>query len=337
MIKWIKKLFARSMENPNVPLSAPWFGPPTLSGVNVDEHTALHYSTVWACINRLSSDIASLKFCVYENLESGGKAPAKKHPVQRLIHHSPDGIRPAFKFWQTAASHVLRWGNAFCEIERNNGGEAYKLHLLPSDCVVPRLEFDRLYYQVIGHGTQTGRVIQPWNMLHFAGLGYDGIIGYSPIAMARESIGLGLSADLTMASYFGLSSKPGGVLQHPGKLTEQAAKTVREQWEILTSGPMNAGRPAILQEGMTWNPFSLPAPDQAFMASRQWQPEEICRWYLMPPTKAGIYDHATYSNLEQSNLDYLSTVIPRANSFTVEMNHKLFEGDERYFVRPNYH
>jgi HK97 family phage portal protein len=339
MIQYLRKLFSRrSLENPNVPLSSPWLGSPTLAGVTVNEETALRYSTVWACVLRLSSDIASLKFSVCEHLSEGGRVEAPNHPIHRLIHRSPDGIRPAYKFWQTAASHVLRWGNAYVEIEFSNSGEPLRLNLLPPQCVTPRVDRDPISYEV-RIPQQPSRVLPAFKILHFAGMGYDGIQGYSPITMARESIGLGLSADLTMASYFGLSSKPSGTLQHPGKLSEQAAKQLRENWEILTSGPTNAGRPAVLQEGMTWNPLSLPAPDQAFLQSRQWQPEEICRWYLMPPPKAGIYDHATFSNLEQANLDYLSTIIPWANSFTGEMNHKLFQGADadRFYVRPNYH
>ena len=327
----------RSLENPSTPLNAPWTGPPTLAGVVVTETTAMTYATVFACVNRIASDLASLKFGAYERLKGGGKRPATYLPVDKLIRHSPDGIRPAYKFWQTAAGHLLRWGNAYIELKRNKAtGAVQSMHLLPPDKVMVRLDEDNLIYELTG--CRDNYRLLPIDVLHFAGLGYDGIMGYSPIRMAQTSIGIGLSADITMASYFGNSAKPGGWLGHQGKITSQAKSTLREEWEILTAGPTNAGRTAILQEGITWNPLSLPAPDQDFLASRNWQPEEICRWFLMPPTKVQIYDHATYSNLEQSDLDYQSTLIPWANSIIGEMQLKLFRGADadRYFIKPHY-
>lgn len=320
-------------------MNGPWLGPQTLAGVSVNEHSAMSYLAVWCCVNRISTDVASLRFQTYEHLPQGGKAAAKQHPTYNVIHHSPDGIRSSHSYWQAKLSMALRWGNSFSVIDWSNGGDVLALHLLPSDRMQPVMRAGRLIYDFLGCEGFPAKPYRPYEILHIRGMSADGILGYSPIAVARQNIGIGLSADLTTASYLGLSSKPSGVLQHPGKLSQQAKNELREEWDLLTGGPTNAGRVPVLQEGMAFNPFSLPAPDQNFIATRKLEMENICRLFSCPPTKAGIYDHATFSNLEQSDLDYVQMAVkPWADAVCSECNLKLFHGDERgrLFIRPNY-
>ena len=128
-MKWLTNLFKskRSLENPNVPLNSPWFGPPTLAGVPVDPHNALHYSAFWCGVRAISADLASLKLQPYQQT-SNGKKPAKQHLVTNYVHHTPNGIRPACQFWCSMFQHGISWGNGYAEIERNNRGEGF-LHL----------------------------------------------------------------------------------------------------------------------------------------------------------------------------------------------------------------
>jgi len=342
MFSWFKqKLFSKrsSIENPNIPLNTPFFGQPTAAGVNVDEFSALHMPAFWACVRRISSDFASLRPQVFEHLPEGGKRPATHHRAYDLIYHSPDGERPAFSFWQAAVSHVLTWGNAFIEIKRDNAAEPVALQLLPPSKVQPDYVNDiaawkmygirrkKIVYHWLGEDSRT---IQPFNMIAPHGLSYDGLVGYSVVAMARDNIGLGLASALSMSAWYGNGNNPGGALKVPQNLTEQAKKNLREQLNMVHGGPLNQGRMMLLPPGLEWQPLTLPPPDEAFLKSRTFEVQEICRFFGMSPPLIGDLSNGTYSNVEQGILDYQNLVLRNlSDQILSEVNLKLFTDYER--------
>lgn len=334
-----KRAAKRSLENPQTPLAMPWYGPPSLAGIYVSETTALTYSAFWAAVGILSVDVANLKLQpMQHNADDGGCSPAKDHWSYGLVYHTPDGLRPAIRFWASILQAALITGNGYAEIIRKpNGWEGQALRLLPADKVTPRVEFEPHYYDV--QDAYGPRKIRPWNMIHIANpMSGDAIVGRSIIATARESIGLGLGADVSMAAWYGNAARPGGVYKLPPNLGEQAIKNTREYLDAMHAGPVNNGNPGLLPPGVEFSPSVLPAPDEAYLNSRVFQIQEIARWFHMPPTKLGDYSNSTYG-LEQLEKSYWkSAVQPWANCVCAELHLKLFQPVERekYFVRANY-
>jgi len=330
----------RSLENPATPLNTPWYGPPTLSGIAINEWTADTYSAFWCAVRTISVDAASLKYQPVKDGEQGGVVPATDHWSYRLVTHSPDGERPAHRFWATLFQHGLTWGNGYAYIRRKKSSEGYKLELLPPNQVIPRTDSTTFYYQYVGEGDIPKRIM-PFNMIHLANpMSFDGRVGKSIVQTARESIGLGLGADLSMAAWYGNAVRPGGHYKIQPGLPEKAQANLREYVDALHAGPLNNGRPGIHPPGLEWMPDTLPAPDDAYLRSREFQIQEMARWFNVPPTTLGDYSRSTHSNLEQARMDYVSTgVKPWADGLIGELNLKLFTALEElnHSVRANYH
>jgi HK97 family phage portal protein len=341
MPNWFTKLFRRnrrSLENPQNPLSMPWYGPPSLAGIYVSEQTALTYSAFWSAVRTISVDVASLKIQPMQHTDLGGCEPATDHWSYPLVHQSPDGLRPAIRFWASILQHGLTHGNGYAEIVRApDGWRGKKLFLLPPEKVTPRYDGDRLYYEV---QDETPRKVPSWNMIHCANpMSYDGVSGRSIVQTARESIGLGLGADLSMAAWYGNAARPAGKVTIPPTLDDQAVKNIREYVDEMHVGPMNNGRALIPPPGCDWQPIVLPAPDAEYLNSRIFQIQEIARWFSMPPTKLGDYSRSTFANLEQAEKSYWKTAVkPWADFLCGELNLKLFQPSERnqYFCKANY-
>lgn len=242
----------RSLENPATPLNTPWYGPPTLSGIAINEWTADTYSAFWCAVRTISVDAASLKYQPVKDGEQGGVVPATDHWSYRLVTHSPDGERPAHRFWATLFQHGLTWGNGYAYIRRKKSSEGYKLELLPPNQVIPRTDSTTFYYQYVGEGDIPKRIM-PFNMIHLANpMSFDGRVGKSIVQTARESIGLGLGADLSMAAWYGNAVRPGGHYKIQPGLPEKAQANLREYVDALHAGPLNNGRPGIHPPGLEW-------------------------------------------------------------------------------------
>jgi HK97 family phage portal protein len=294
-------------------------------------------------VRKISADVASLKLQPYQHEPDGGKIPAKSHWSYPLVYKTPDGIRTAIGFWATIIQHAISWGNGFAEIEWDYGGRGLALHLLCPDRMQVRLERDRLIYEWFGSEDRPPKRLRPDQVLHIPNpMSYDGIIGLGVVAAARESLGLALAGELSMAAFYGNSAKPGGVVTHPAgvDLSEQGKKNVREYFDAVHTGPTNNGRVAHLFGGAAYAATTLPPPDEAYLKSREFQLQEIARWLNTPPTTVGDYSRATFSNVEQCNLDYQNTTLrPWAEFICAECDLKLLDHEERdkYFFRADYH
>ncbi|MCI2192539.1 MAG: phage portal protein [Ancrocorticia sp.] len=195
----------------------------TTSGKTVTERSAMQMTAVYSCVRILSEAIAGLPLHLYRYTENGSKEKAIGHPLYELLHDEPNPEMTSFVFRETLMTHLLLWGNAYAQIIRNGKGEVIALYpLMPNRMTVDRDEDGQLYYeyqtsQDEAH-TMTGSLVRlsPYDVLHIPGLGFDGLVGYSPIAMAKNSIGMAIACEEYGAKFFANGATPGGILEHPG-------------------------------------------------------------------------------------------------------------------------
>jgi len=306
---------------------------PVLSGILVTPNTAMQFTAVFAAINVIATDTACLPLCVYRTRKSGGRDRIYDHPVHNLLNVSPDGETTAVRYRQAMMGHVLGWGNGYREVVFDGSGRPDALKLMAPTTRPWRSDAGRLWYEP----APSQDSLPPRRVLHLAGLGYDGLVGYSPVAMARQAIGLGIAAEEFGAALFGNGSQPRGYLKTPKKLSAEAAQRLRERFENIHQGTKNAHRLAVLEEGLEWQNSTISPDDAQFLATRQFQVIEVCRMFRLPPHKIADLANAHLSNIEESNIDYLTTTLmPWLEQIEQEVNLKLFTELERqqgYFVK----
>lgn len=288
-----------------------WGAGTTASGVDVNEWTAMQFSVVWACVNRIASDVGKIPLHMFRRGDDQSRSRETKHPLSRIVSRSPGGDQiTAFQFRETLQAHMLLFGNAFAEIERTNAGAVLALHpLKPSRIRIECKDGAMRYHYRRGHGHEVP--IPRENILHLRGLGYDGQVGYSVIRMAMESIGAAVAAERFGAHFFGHSAVPTTVLTHPGRLDdEDTVKRLRSSWKAMfgADGTEPLGV-AVLEEGMKVERLTIPPEEAQFLETRQFMIPEICRWYGVPPHKVGDLSRATFSNIEQQDLAYLGDTL----------------------------
>lgn len=302
-------------------------GQPTQSGLTVTPDSALTLTSAYACINVVSTDFAGLPCKIFRRRRDGlGADEVRDTELAGVLGVTPDGETTPMRARQALMGHVLGWGNSYQEIETNRNGRVIGLHLLDPRTVPEREpKSKRLQYRLT-----TGGTLAPTKVLHLAGLGFDGLKGYSPVEQAREAIALGKAAELFGAGFFGRGARPSGVITTPQVLKESALKNLRASFEALHAGHQNAGRVAILEQGMEYKPISLSPEDAQFLQTRQFQTLEICRIYRVPPHKIADLSEAHLSNIEAANIDYLSTVLaPWCEQYEQVANLRLLTADER--------
>ena len=297
--------FFRSRDKPQnrLPGSDPgFFFGGTTSGKSVNERTAMQTTAVYACVRILAEAIAELPLQVYRYMPDGSKEKALGHPLYYLLHTEPNPEMTSFVFRETLMSHLLLWGNAYAQIIRDGAGRVLSLYpLLPSKMTVDRTDGGQLFYE---YRTDAGFVIlRPQNVLHIPGLGFDGLIGYSPIAMAKNAIGMAIATEEYGAKFFANGANPGGVLEHPGVVKDP--KRVRESWNAVYQGSGNAHRIAVLEEGMKFNSIGIPPEQAQFLETRKFQINEIARIFRVPPHMVGDLEKSSFSNIEQQSLEFV--------------------------------
>ncbi len=301
-------------------------GAANLSGVNVTERGALSLAAAFACINVLSSDLSSFPLRVVRRTGSG-MTEETGHPVDTLLRNSPDGETTSMRARQAWIGHALGWGNGYLRVHRDRYGVATALRRMPPESTAPRRRKadSGLYY------VSERDEVAAQDVVHLAGLGYDGLTGYSPPRLLAQAFALGLATETFGASLFGNGLNNKGVLKHKSGLSDRAFGHLRQQVEDRFSGVHNANRFLILEEGMEWQSTSMNAEDAQFLATRAFQVVEICRIYRVPPHKAMDYSHAgsAYRALEEANADYKqSTLGPWAEQIEQCMMMRLLSDDE---------
>ncbi|WP_294143869.1 phage portal protein [uncultured Clostridium sp.] len=286
-----------------------WFGGST-AGKHVNEHSAMQMTAVYACVRILSESIAGLPLHLYKYTEHGSKEKAMDSSLYFLLHDEPNPEMTSFVFRETLMTHLLLWGNAYAQIIRNGKGEVIALYpLMPNRMSVDRDDKGNIYYQyqmsdsdakTMKQGTV---ILKPSDVLHVPGLGFDGLVGYSPIAMAKNAIGLSIATEEYGAKFFANGATPGGLLEYPGTVKNPDA--IRESWNKGFGGSHNANKVAILEEGMKYTPISI-SPEQAqFLETRKFQIDEIARIFRVPPHMVGDLEKSSFSNIEQQSLEFV--------------------------------
>lgn len=281
------------------------------SGERVDEQSAMQISTVYACVRLLAETVAALPLHLYRYTDGGkGKESACDHPLYRILYRQPNDEMSSFIWRETMMTHLLLWGNAYSQIIRDGRNQVLGLYpLLPENVEVDRDGQGELYYiyhaytdEVPGEQNQD-IYFRKDEILHIPGLGFNGLVGFSPIAMMKNSLGTTLAVEKYGASFFKNGAQPSGVLEHPGVLKDP--QKIRDNWTAVYGGANNAHKVAVLEEGMSYKAISLPPEDSQFLSTRQFGVEEICRIFRVPPHMVQSLEHATFSNIEHQSIDFV--------------------------------
>ena len=339
------KNFFKSRDKPKNSYDSPsytYFFGRSNAGKRVTDKTALQHTVVYACVRVLSEAVAQLPLHLYKYTNSG-KERVPQHPLYFLLHDQPNPEMTSFRFRETLMSHILIYGNAYAQIIRNGRGEIVGLYPLTPDRIkVDRDEHNKLIYIYSRYDeanpnikTQGEIVLKQKDVLHIPGLGFDGLVGYSPIAMAKNALGISLACEEYGASFFANGASPSGILEHPGVIKNPAK--IREAWHNAY-GSGNSHKVAVLEEGMKYQPIAIPNNEAQFLETRKFQIEEIARLYRVPLHMIGDLDHATFSNVEHLSLDFVKySLDPWLVRWEQELMRALLSESEKgkYFIKFN--
>ena len=313
------------------------------AGKAVNERSAMQMTAVYSCVRILSEAIAGLPLHLYIYTEDGNKVKAVEHPLYQILHDEPNPEMSSFVFRETLMTHLLLWGNAYAQIIRNGKGEVIGLYpLMPNKMTVDRDTSGKLYYSYQRSNEEAIQskdskvILKPSDVLHIPGLGFDGLVGYSPIAMAKNAIGMAIACEEYGAKFFSNGAAPGGVLEHPGTIKDP--QRIRDSWQSTFGGSGNANKIAVLEEGMKFTPIGI-APEQAqFLETRKFQIDEIARIFRVPPHMVGDLDKSSFSNIEQQSLEFVKyTLDPWVVRWEQSIARSLLTPEEKktYFAKFN--
>lgn len=343
----INKLFKSrdhpKIDNRTVGSSYSFYMGGSSAGKNVNERSAMQMTAVYSCVRILAEAVGGLPLHLYRYKEDGGKERAIDNNLYHLLHDEPNKEMSSFIFRETLMTHLLLWGNAYAQIIRNGKGEVVALYpLMPNKMQVDRDENGELYYIYTRSSDEAKTMdgvtvyLTPRDVLHIPGLGFDGLVGYSPIAMAKNAIGLAIATEEYGAKFFANGAAPSGVLEHPGTIKDPSR--LRENWNSTFGGSANSGKVAVLEEGMKYTPISI-SPEQAqFLETRKFQIDEIARIFRVPPHMVGDLEKSSFSNIEQQSLEFVKyTLDPWVIRWEQSLSRALLNEDEKrkYFFKFN--
>ena len=316
----------------------------TSSGKNVNERTAMRVTAVYSCVRILSEAIASLPLHLYKQIDKGGKEKAINHPLYKLLHDEPNPEMTSFVFRETLMSHLLLWGNAYAQIIRNGKGQVVALYpLMPNRMTVDRDPNGRIYYTYSVNESDNPKLrklgqirMTKDEIFHIPALGFDGLVGYSPIAMAKNAIGMAMACEEYGAKFFANGASPSGVLEHPGNIKDP--DRLRESWNTLFQGSGNSHKIAVLEEGLKYQPIGISPNEAQFLETRKFQIDEIARIFRVPPHMVGDLDKSSFSNIEQQSLEFVKyTLDPWVTRWEQAIHRSLLLESEKkeYFAKFN--
>lgn len=315
------------------------------SGEVVNERSAMQIATVYACVRLLAESVAGLPLHLYQYTDEAeqNKQKAKEHPLYKILYRQPNPEMTSFTFRETMMTHLLLWGNAYAQIIRDGRNNILGLYpLQPDQMEVDRDKQGRIIYIYNAYTDDVPDlqnktyVFRADEIFHIPGLGFNGLIGFSPIAMMKNALGTAIAVEKYGSAFFKNGAQPAGVLEHPGTLKNP--ERIRENWSDVYGGPQNAHKVAVLEEGMSYKPISLPPEDSQFLSTRQFGVNEICRIFRVPPHMVQDLSHATFSNIEHQSIDYVVyTLTPWLSRFEQAITKDLLLPSEQdtFFPRFN--
>ena len=276
-----------------------------LGAVAVNEQTAVTLSAVWACVRVIAESVAQLPLLVLEKTAAGARRLATEHPVYLLLTLEPNPRQSAFNFLELMVATACLWGNAYAIIERDARFTIVGLHWVhPRNMEV--IEYGgELFYWISGEGLPR----QSYEILHYAGLGFNGVTGRSVLSVMRENMALGLSAQRFGTNFYENGANVGGVLETANKIDDKVIDRLRNQFATQYSGLQNSHKPMILEQGLQYKRVGMPPADAQFIDTRKVQAEEIARAFRVPPHKIGILERSTNNNIEHQGLEFVTDTL----------------------------
>lgn len=332
-------IFAKAAMKAAVGYPNPGWAPPagvtgsTITGVAVNHDSAvMGINAFSAGIRLIAEDIASMPLILYERLDKG-KRRAPEHPAYSMLHDSPNPEMTSMVFRETGVAHMYSWGNWFAEKELNGVGVPVRLWPLRPDRMT--VEFDRdtgkrIYKYRLPNGT--GVVIPAKRMFHVPGWGFDGLVGYSRVRLMRRALEAAVVTEEYGLRTFSNDARPGVTIKHKEQLSPIAKKNIAESWDEAHAGLSNVQRTAVLDEGMELDQMGFPPEEAQFLESRTFSVVEIARGLRLAPHKLSDFSRATFSNIEEANIDHVvGTLGPACTRIDQQIN-KDIVSDPRYFV-----
>lgn len=297
------------------------------AGMAVTPETAMKLSAVFACVRVRSESLATCPLVVYKRLPGGGKVRAPEHPLYQVLHNSPNQWQTSIEFVEMMQAHLDLRGNAFALIVPGPRGAIDQLVPLHPDLVqVYRLPNGKLKYQVRSRFSAEVDWFMQEEIFHLRGLSSDGLVGLSPIALQRETVGTALAMQDYAARYFANDATTSSWIKHPGKFKDDAARdTFRKNWQKSQTGE-NRHRTAVLEEGLELKQIGLSNKDSQFLEANVNSREEVCGIYRTPPHKIGILTRATNNNIEHQGIEFVTDAIqPAATRWERRINVDLID------------
>lgn len=299
------------------------------SGIIVNPSNAMQSAAVYACIKVLSESVGMLPLCTYRETPNGDKSPAKDHPLWELLQHQPNDYQTSTEFFEMMVLHLCLRGNAYAYVNRTRSGRIVELIPLHPDFVNVRMDSQNRVVYLASTDTGGQREMDRSEVLHIKGQSINGWLGISPIAYARESIGLALATEKFGGQLFRNGAKMGGVINHPGKLSDDAYTRLKKSFDDATSGE-NAHKTALLEEGMKWEKVSMTADDSQFLETRKFQRNEVASIFRVPPHLIMDLERATFANIEQMSLEFVTfTLMPWLTRIEKAIRRDLYSADDK--------
>lgn len=338
MASLLSRIFTRTTDTPrskSIAMSqAAW--ETALRGDNDAASRALRIATVYACVRIIGETIASLPIGLFQRLPDGGKRRLLESDLLDLLRYTPNRYQTSFEWREQIMAHILLRGNAYVEIvRRDRDGLPLELNVLnPEEMTVSGGEYGAVYtYRPSGSGEKVFKQdspTQPKSILHFKGLATESLVGRSVIGDAADTFGAASAAQQYGRRVLENDATPGLVIKHPEVLDEESAIRLRESWQAAFRGPANAGRTAVLEQGMSIEKVSMTAEDMQFLDSRRFLRTEIASIFRVPPHMVGDLDRATFSNIEQQGIDFVThTIRPWIVRLEMALNQSLLTTTER--------
>jgi HK97 family phage portal protein len=283
------------------------YGSQSLSGEVVTEQTALTYSAVYNAVSLISGTVGALPLHLMQR-KGEKKRIADDRKIYSVMHDHWNPYMTAMAGREAMMAHVLTWGNGYAEKVHNSYGEVIELWPITPNRVVPRMREGELVYE-IRMDRQGPIFLSRDKILHVPGLGFDGFVGYSVIAMARKSLGLSMALETFGATFFGNGTNPGMVISHPGKLSDVGHANLKAALTASHGGLGKSHRLMLIEEGMKVEKYGIPPDDCQFLETRTFQIPEVARWFNLPPHKIKDLTRSSFSNIESEQISFVTDSI----------------------------
>lgn len=309
-----------------------WFGggSEAKSGVIVTDESAMRVTAYLAAIKIIAETIASLPLNLYQS-RSDSRQRAPSHPLYEVLHYQSNPEMTAYTFRETMQGHILNWGNGYAFIDRDGAGRVTALWpLLPDRTWPDRDESGNLWYWTTLPKSGELRKLDPFDVLHIPGFGFDGICGYNPVRLAQEAIGLSIAAEEFGATFFGNGATPSGIIEHPRALSEEGLKSFKQEARAAYQGLSNAHKLMILEEGLKYHQVTIPPEAAQFLETRKFQIAEIARTFRVPLHMLQELERSTNNNIEHQSIEFVvHTIRPWLVRWEQQIRSKLLSQRER--------